>query len=114
MEIGKRDLVQNNRLEMEGFTKSVTFSAVDLSLLMDKKPAAVQKMMAEIKDMFNCGAIKLVSPLIFYNVSEIQAAMRSMQAGKHVGKVVIETQTNDVVNVRTHDFGFEKRVTDLH
>lgn len=100
IEIGKRDLVQNNRLEMENFTKSVTFSAVDLALLVVQKPHVVHELMTEIVGMFSCGSISSVSPLNLYTMSGIQDAMRSMQAGKHIGKVIIESKEDDVVLVR--------------
>ena len=102
VEIGKRDLVQNNRLEMNGFINSMTFSAVDLGLLVEKKPWVIGKLMADIVEMFNCNNIKIVSPLNFYSMSEIQDAMRLMQAGKHMGKVVIRTEEDDMVRVRAY------------
>lgn len=71
VEIGKRDLVQNNRLEMNGFINLMIFSAVDLGLLVEKKPWMKRKLMADIVDMFNCNKIRIVSPLNFYNMSEI-------------------------------------------
>ena len=99
VEIGKRDLVQNNRLEMNSFTKAVTFSAVDLGLLAEKRPLMIGKLMAKIVEMFNGNIIRLVSPLNFYGMSEIQDAMRSMQAGKHMGKVMIKTKEDEMVQV---------------
>ena len=103
VEIGKRDLVQNNRLEMNGFINCTTFSVVDLGLLVEQKPWMVKKLMADIVEMFNCNKIKMVSPLNFFKMSEIQDAMRLMQAGKHMGKVVIRAEEDDMVRVRvTH------------
>ncbi len=80
VEIGRRDVVQNNRLEMGNLAKSVTFSAADLALLVDEKPPQ-----SDGRDRGNA-QLKTVFPLNFYSMSGIQDAMRSMQAGKQMGK----------------------------
>lgn len=100
VETGKRDLVQNNRLEMNGFISSITFSAADLGLLGEKKPWMIEKLMGDIVDMFISNNIRIGSPLKFYNMSEIESAMRLMQTGKHTGKVVIRAEEDDMVRVR--------------
>ncbi len=46
-------MVQNNRLEMGNLTKSGTFSAVDLALLVEEKLHVVHNLMAEIVGMLN-------------------------------------------------------------
>lgn len=45
IEIGKRDLIGNSNLEMRKFGEAVTFSAVDLGLLAEKRPHALKKLL---------------------------------------------------------------------
>ncbi|KAK4693024.1 hypothetical protein P7C71_g4290, partial [Lecanoromycetidae sp. Uapishka_2] len=97
VEIGKRDLVINNHLEMERFTQSVTFAAVDLGILAHRRPKSFQKLLADVIQMYGNNAIKAVSPINTYKMSELTSAMRSMQGGNHMGKVVIETDKEDIV-----------------
>ena len=99
IEIGKRDLAQNNNLEMEKFMESVTFAAVDLGLLASKKPKAFNAMLNHILELHEMGALVPVSPITTYSMSELQKAMRLMQSGKHMGKVVITAGSSDVVQV---------------
>lgn len=42
-----------------------------------------------IPELHQMGALVLVSPITIYNQSELQDAIRLMQSGKHIGKVVI-------------------------
>ena len=99
IEIGKRDLAQNNNLEMEKFMESVTFAAVDLGLLASKKPKAFNAMLNHILELHEMGALVPVSPITTYSMSELQKAMRLMQSGKHMGKVVIIAGSSDTVQV---------------
>lgn len=99
VEIGKRDLAVNNILEMETFLKSVTFAGVDLGIFASNKPEAFNRMLSHVLDLHQAGALVPVSPLMTYNMSELQNAMRLMQAGKHMGKVVITVGGGDIVQV---------------
>ena len=99
IEIGKRDLVQNSNLEMDKFLDSVSFSAVDLGVLSDRKPQRFHRVFTEVIQMLDEGRIRPVIPITVFPISEVQRAMRQMQAGKHTGKVVIEAASDSVVQV---------------
>lgn len=97
LEIGKRDLVQNSNLEMEKFLDSVSFSAVDLTVLSDAKPKVFKRVLVDVIKMYEDNKIRLVAPITVYPVSEVQQAMRQMQSGKHTGKIVIEAASDSMV-----------------
>ncbi|KAI9808079.1 MAG: Type I Iterative PKS [Pycnora praestabilis] len=97
LEIGKRDLVQNTGLEMEKFLKSVTFASVDLGTLAKYKPYEYQRVCSVVMELHQSGALHPVSPITTYSMSEIQKALRLMQSGKHMGKIVIVPQSDDQV-----------------
>ena len=99
VEIGKRDLVMNNRLEMEKFSQSVTYAAVDLGVVASLKPKRFQTLLTAVLRLHQSGAVQPVSPITTYSMSEVEKALRLMQSGKHMGKVVIEAQAQDVVQV---------------
>ena len=56
-------------------------------------------MLSHVLELHQAGAMVPVSPLMTYNMSELQNAMRLMQAGKHMGKVVITAGGGDIVQV---------------
>ena len=99
IEIGKRNLVQNSNLEMDKFLDSVSFSAIDLGVLSDRKPQRFHRVFTDVIQMLDKGRIRLVAPITMFPIAEVQHAMRQMQAGKHTGKVVIEAASDSVVQV---------------
>lgn len=99
IEIGKRDLALNNKLEMEKFMESVTFAGVDLGVLAFKKPKVFNVLLKHVLKLHEMGALVPVSPITAYSMSELQEAMRLMQSGQHMGKVVITAGSSDIVQV---------------
>ena len=99
VEIGKRDLELNNRLEMAPFVRSVSFSAVDLTYLLRCKHQVISRILRHVMELLSQDAIQAVQPITVYPISEIDRAFRLMQAGKHQGKVVIKPNPGDKVKV---------------
>lgn len=111
IEIGKRDLAVNNNLQMETFLKSVIFAGVDLGEFASAKPKAFHKILSHVLELHQVGALVPVSPLVTYNMSELQNAMRLLQAGKHMGKVVITARGDDIVQVSVPSLLLLQRLT---
>ena len=99
IEIGKRNLALNNNLEMEKFMDSVIFAGVDLGVLASRKPKAFNAILNHVLELHQKGALVPVSPITTYNMSGLQKAMRLVQSGKHMGKVVITAESGDIVQV---------------
>ena len=104
IEIGKRDILGNAHLEMAIFNRNVTFASVDLSVVFEHDPGLAQHMLLEIFKMLRDGAISPVQPLNVLPLSEIEGAFRLIQAGKHLGKVVLKAQTDVTVKVGSVSF----------
>lgn len=45
VEIGKRDIDRNSRLDMANFSKSITFASVDLEMPREEKPVLMQSLL---------------------------------------------------------------------
>ena len=101
VEIGKRDLELNAHLEMSNFTKALTFAAVDLEILAREHPPIIKKTLRAVFDALkdHPEAIKPVTPITTFPVSKIESAMRMIQGGKHIGKIIIEAKDDDHVLV---------------
>lgn len=100
IEIGKRDILRNTRLEMSKFLDTVTFASLDLGSIQRHKPEIFKKLFADVMRLHRTRAVKAVSPITVYPMSKIESALRLMQTGKHMGKIVIEAQPGDHVMVR--------------
>ena len=99
VEIGKRDIQLNKRLEMEPFGRAISFMAVDLIQLGNFQGKVMHRVMKECLDLLEEKTIQPIQPVTVYPISEIQHAFRTMQTGKHLGKIVIKPNEGDLVKV---------------
>lgn len=104
IEIGKRDILSNARLDMAVFNRNVTFASVDLGVVFEHDPSLAQYMLVEIFKLLRDGAISPVQPLNSFPLSEIEGAFRLIQAGKHSGKVVLKAEADTAVKVSSISF----------
>jgi NADPH:quinone reductase-like Zn-dependent oxidoreductase len=99
IEIGKRDLELNNHLELGAFARVASFSSIDLLEAIKYKPHQLHQTLKDVMRLFHEKVIIPVNPLTVYPMSEIGKAFRLMQAGKHMGKLIITTTPEDLVQV---------------
>ena len=86
LEIGKFDLVANNSIGLNNFSREISFHGIMLDNLI--KNSDEKKTI--LKNCFNTylenGAIKPLTRTVF-SKEKVEAAFRYMAAGKHIGKV---------------------------
>ncbi|KAH8802508.1 hypothetical protein F5884DRAFT_683224 [Xylogone sp. PMI_703] len=99
VEIGKKDVYSNGKLDMFSFSKSATFAAVDLNLVIHLDPKTGGRLLRESLKLWEENTVKLTSPLNVFGYGQIEEAFRLMQAGKHIGKVVLKANAEDIVPV---------------
>lgn len=99
VEIGKRDIHLNHSLEMGPLRKALSFIHVDISGMGLSKPAVVQRTLQRVVSLLGGGAIPNMTPVESIPMSEASRAFRKMQAGKHMGKLVLVPKPDDLVKV---------------
>lgn len=99
IEIGKRDITSNTRLEMATFSHNATFSSVDLAVLAVERPAHMAQMFDAIMSLFESKTLDAISPVKRFGISEVGSAFRLLQSGKSTGKFVIVPQAKEQVKV---------------
>lgn len=99
VEIGKRDIELNASLKMAPFTRAASFFAVDLIHLGREKGRLVNRILKDVMRLLDGKKITPISPIKIYPISDIDRAFRVMQAGKHLGKIVITASPDSTVNV---------------
>ncbi|KAK8039588.1 polyketide synthase PKS2 [Apiospora rasikravindrae] len=92
VEIGKRDIFANGKLDMFPFSRSVTFAACDLYTITKLDTATTARILAK-------GEVHAAKPQTTYTFGQIEEAFRLLQQGKHIGKVVLTASAEDVVKV---------------
>ena len=96
IELGKQDFAVNSRLEMAPFARNVTFAAVDLVALLEERPTYGARVWTEVLSLLERRVIRPVHPTTTFGFSEIEVALRTMQSGKHLGKLVIVKKPGEV------------------
>ncbi|MCJ1393661.1 hypothetical protein MMC18_006537 [Xylographa bjoerkii] len=99
IELGTQNTTSNTRLEMGLFAKNITFSAVNMDELVSERPKQVTKAFAEAMSLIREGRVSLPPRVTTFGIVEVDKALRMVQSGKHVGKVVVMPQPNEVVKV---------------
>ncbi|KAF8850740.1 hypothetical protein BDZ45DRAFT_184816 [Acephala macrosclerotiorum] len=99
IEIGKRDIYSNGRLEMFPFSRNVTFASVDLETVMRLDPGTISRLLHRTMSMWEKNLIRETTPFNVFDYSQIEASFRLIQSGKHIGKVVLTAGKHDPVRI---------------
>jgi len=96
VEIGKRDIYENNRIELRPFRNNLSYFAVDLDKLCAQRPEYVRALMRDTMKDFADGSLHPLSYRAF-SIEDVVSAFRYVAQGKHIGKVVINLRNAEVV-----------------
>jgi NADPH:quinone reductase-like Zn-dependent oxidoreductase len=99
LEIGKRDILSHGRLDMYHFARNVTFSAIDLALVVQERPHLIGKALHALIPLISTGILRVSEPLRVYGIEELERGFRTLQGGQSSGKVVFEMRDHDVIDV---------------
>lgn len=99
IEIGKRDILANNHLEMGSFIRNTTFAAVDLHAMLRDRHQYVHRVMTDIANLAELGSISPPQPVTVFPMADASTALRHLQTGKHMGKAVVSAGPREMVPV---------------
>lgn len=97
VEIGKKDLLQNNYLGLRPFDRNVTFSGVNLPQIFAARPQEVRRHLSDIISLFESGSIAPIRPVTPVPISDLKTALRKLQGGNDIGKLVVTLDPSDEV-----------------
>ncbi|KAL8766899.1 MAG: hypothetical protein Q9209_006447 [Squamulea sp. 1 TL-2023] len=100
IEIGKKDLLENNYLPMRHFDRNVTFSAIDLRKVAAARPEAVGEWLSNIVRMVESQKIKPIHPVTRVPISQVKTGLRKLQSGQNIGKIVVTVDADETVTVK--------------
>ncbi|KAH7256087.1 BcPKS11, polyketide synthase [Fusarium tricinctum] len=98
VEIGRKDLMENALMPMEFLLNNITFAYVDFAHILATRTMLAHQLLGDVMKLFASGAVQHVRQ-IKYPISEMAAAFRLIQAGKHTGKVILTVDPEDKVQV---------------
>ncbi|KAJ6133992.1 phenolpthiocerol synthesis polyketide synthase ppsB [Penicillium sp. IBT 18751x] len=90
VEIGLRDITNNMRLDMRPFSRSTTFAFINIANFFGAEGLNVLgQILSDVFALVHKGVLGAAYPLTVYPVAELETAFRTMQQGKHRGKLVL-------------------------
>nr|ALQ32775.1 putative polyketide synthase [Fusarium babinda] len=89
VEIGKRDFLQNSFLPMSPFDNNITFTGVDLRKMFLNRPDEHKRCLTDMNELIERKVVQAIRPVTAIPVSQIATAMRKLQSGQNIGKIVI-------------------------
>ncbi|KAI9713353.1 MAG: Type I Iterative PKS [Chrysothrix sp. TS-e1954] len=90
VEIGKRDLLGAAKLDMTPFLANRSYCCVDLDQMSRERPEMVSRLLHTMMEYVHQGHVNPIQIAQLYSGSEVQDALRFMQQGKHIGKIILQ------------------------
>jgi acyl transferase domain-containing protein/nucleoside-diphosphate-sugar epimerase/acyl carrier protein len=88
VEIGKKDIYDQQTLSLSPFRRSLSYTAVDLTGMAAIKPAAFARLFQEVIAAVDSGAYPPL-PVRLYPASQVIEAFHHLAQGQNIGKVVV-------------------------
>src|SRR5439155_16855732 len=92
IEIGKRDIYHNTRIPLRPLRGNASFHVVAMDAVFHGDEALTSQMLEEICTLVEQGALRPL-PYRAFPACRVDAALRLMASGKHIGKVVVAFAT---------------------
>ncbi|KAI0426766.1 acyl transferase domain-containing protein [Xylaria sp. FL1042] len=94
VEIGKRDFLGQGLLDMERFEGNRAFFGVEMWPVITEQPHRMRKLGEQFMKYYRTGALGPIRPIQIFDVADIESAIRTMQKGQHIGKLVVRIPEN--------------------
>ncbi|MFF3838339.1 SDR family NAD(P)-dependent oxidoreductase [Streptomyces sp. NPDC001930] len=88
IEVGKKDIYGARNITLAAFRKGISFAAVDLAGLLDRRPGRFAAILHAVWQELTAGRIEPL-PVNAYTFADAPHALRDMSHGKHIGKLVL-------------------------
>lgn len=88
IEMGRRDMLQDSRIGLGYFARSVTFFTLDLDRIVRERPSLCARLAGEVLRHFEEGTWQPL-PRTDFKLSDARSAFRYMAQGRHIGKIVL-------------------------
>lgn len=99
VDLGKADILANNRLDMEPFNDNRIYAAIDVRTIALERPVLMKEILAKCVELYTQGIFKPVEPITVFSFSQSEAAFRKMQGGDNMGKIVLIPELRGPIKV---------------
>ncbi|MFD3704498.1 SDR family NAD(P)-dependent oxidoreductase [Nocardia sp. NPDC058658] len=93
IEIGKADVYFGGTIDLQPFTRNLSFFAVDMDRMLAHQPDRFRQLMRECVTALTGGGATAL-PFVRYPITELSDAFETVLRGSHVGRVVLDLRTD--------------------
>jgi emericellamide synthase (highly reducing iterative type I polyketide synthase) len=98
VEIGRKDFQDDMLMPTRFLLRNITFAYVDLALLIEDNKPLVKRLLQDVIYLMASGAVRPTS-ITTMPISDMETAFRQIQAGKHIGKVILTVEEGQQAKV---------------
>ncbi len=95
VEIGKTDIYNDMSLQLKRFGENLCYFAVDIDRLMAQRPKKAAVLIKDVIELFEKKEVQ-PHPFTSFKINDIRDAIDYIAKGKHIGKVVLSMEDEDV------------------
>jgi acyl transferase domain-containing protein/NADPH:quinone reductase-like Zn-dependent oxidoreductase len=99
IEIGRKDISENNNLPMRPFTRGATFMALETSTMAKDDPSLASRTIESIFQDQVKGLYRPVGPIQVMPIQDVEKAFRMLQDGQMIGKIILKMTDDSVIPV---------------
>ncbi|GAW25636.1 putative polyketide synthase [Rosellinia necatrix] len=99
IEIGKRDLLGDAKLDMRPFLSNRSYRCVNFDQIW-KKPTIMVNLLHSIFDEYHNGSFSPIHPIKMFRAQQVNEAFQYMQKGEHIGRIGITMASSKRSTVR--------------
>ncbi len=112
VEIGKKDVYENSKIGLEVFSKGLSYFMIDFEKMIFERPQFVGEILGELLDYFENETFKPLPGRLFH-ISKAEEAFEYMTKSRHIGKIVVKVDSEEVYVEDTSKNTFDSDATYL-
>lgn len=102
VEIGKKDIYENNDLSLRPFQKNLSFMVADLDAVIRREPKLLSPVFDRVMEDLKSGKIKPL-PYEVFPLLQAELAFRHMGKARHIGKVILCSDNQSVPLIESNE-----------
>ncbi|KAI1529123.1 Qor NADPH:quinone reductase [Pyrenophora tritici-repentis] len=99
IEIGKKDIQSNSRIELRPLLRSTSITCVDLVTMMKCRPQLVKQLTEDTIRLWSEGVVKTATPTTVSPLSKLVEGFETLRSGRGTGKMVFVPHADDVAPI---------------
>ncbi|USP81656.1 polyketide synthase PKS2 [Curvularia clavata] len=99
IEIGKKDIQANSKIELRPLLMGTSMTCVDLVTMMNHRPHLIKQGLDDTIRLWSEGIVKPAKPTTVSPLSKLVEGFQTLQSGRGTGKMVFVPNSDDVVPI---------------